>query len=183
MTNITEDKRLRLQPSCLHDWLLYDRSTGKFTWKIMGREWFDSESQQAKRNKRCAGKPAFTSAQSKGHLCAEIRGRTYLAHRVAWAMEHGYWPPEDIDHINGDPSDNRIDNLRAVSRSVNAKNRRGTGEDSNIQVTASGTFKVKIQINGRSVSKTFPTKHEALSFRDQTKAANGFTPRHGKLNN
>ncbi|TJZ91511.1 HNH endonuclease [Paracoccus gahaiensis] len=181
MTNNIENKSPRLQPSSLHDWLLYDRQTGRFTWKIMGREWFDTERQQANRNKRCAGKAAFTSAQSKGHLCAEIRGRTYLAHQVAWALEYGYWPPEDIDHINGDPSDNRINNLRAVSRSINAKNRRGTRQNSNIMITASGSFKVKIQINGKSISKTFHTEPEAFSFRDQTWAANGFTPRHGRL--
>ena len=48
----------------------------------------------------------------------------YLGYRLAWLYVHGKLPDGDIDHINGKPSDDRIKNLRDVSRSVNLQNQR-----------------------------------------------------------
>lgn len=45
-----------------------------------------------------------------------------LAHRVVWYLHHGYWP-ENIDHINGIRTDNRICNLREVTHEENCQNR------------------------------------------------------------
>lgn len=58
------------------------------------------------------------------HICVSVNGvkRRFLAHRLAWFLAHGRWPEEDIDHINGDRSDNRIANLREASRSENLQN-------------------------------------------------------------
>ena len=57
-----------------------------------------------------------------GHLKVGINNKSYLVHRIAYCMYYGYWPENDIDHINRIPSDNRICNLREVSRSCNLKN-------------------------------------------------------------
>jgi len=57
-----------------------------------------------------------------GYLLVTINGKNYLVHRVVYCMYHGYWPENDIDHINHIPNDNRICNLREVSRSCNIKN-------------------------------------------------------------
>jgi len=47
----------------------------------------------------------------------------YAAHRIAYALHYGVDPyPMEIDHINRNPSDNRIINLRTVSRGENVKN-------------------------------------------------------------
>jgi hypothetical protein len=43
-----------------------------------------------------------------GYLRVTLRGRHYQAHRVAWLLHHGDWPKNYIDHLNGDPLDNRI---------------------------------------------------------------------------
>lgn len=48
----------------------------------------------------------------------------YKAHRVAWLIFHGAWPEGEIDHINGDPSDNRLENLRDVTHRTNTENLR-----------------------------------------------------------
>ena len=66
------------------------------------------------------GKVVGTSTH--GYLTVGINGKSYAVHRVVYCMYHGYWPENDIDHINRIPSDNRICNLREVSKSCNMKN-------------------------------------------------------------
>jgi hypothetical protein len=64
------------------------------------------------------------STNANGYRYITIGGRKYLAHRLAWLHENGAWPPNDIDHVNGNRADNRIANLRLASRSQNNANRR-----------------------------------------------------------
>lgn len=66
---------------------------------------------------------AFTADDGSGYRQGRIFGKAFRAHRVAWAITHGEWPSYEIDHINGDRSDNRINNLREASRMENARNR------------------------------------------------------------
>jgi hypothetical protein len=75
-----------------------------------------------------AGEPVGAK-DGQGYLRLRIDGKRYRLHRLAWLHHYGELPPEDIDHINGDRSDNRIANLRAVSRRENLQNavHRATG--------------------------------------------------------
>lgn len=57
-----------------------------------------------------------------GYRMVSYKGRKYLTHRVIWFLLKGRWPENDIDHINGDKQDNRIENLRDVVDSVNLHN-------------------------------------------------------------
>lgn len=60
--------------------------------------------------------------QPNRRMTLQIEGRPYYAHRVAWAMCHGKDPEHVIDHINQNPRDNRLANLRDVPQSVNCRN-------------------------------------------------------------
>lgn len=60
----------------------------------------------------------------KGSFRLKLSGKFYAVHRVIWALVYGYWPINMIDHINGNPSDNRIENLREANCLENAWNSR-----------------------------------------------------------
>ena len=64
-----------------------------------------------------------TLIKDNGYLTIAYRGKRFLAHRLAWFYMKGYWP-DVIDHINGNPSDNRFCNLRDTSQARNTHNRR-----------------------------------------------------------
>lgn len=59
---------------------------------------------------------------SQGYVVIRIAGKLFRAHRLAWLYVHGEWPKNEIDHINGDRSDNRICNLREATSTQNKMN-------------------------------------------------------------
>jgi len=59
---------------------------------------------------------------TQGYRNGCIDGISLYAHRVAWALYFGEWPDGEIDHINHDHADNRICNLRSVTRAENLRN-------------------------------------------------------------
>ena len=71
-------------------------------------------------HKRRIGLPAGTVTRS-GHIRISVDGTAYLAHRLAWLYVHGEMP-KLIDHINQNPADNRLRNLRPASRRENRLN-------------------------------------------------------------
>ncbi|WP_292613113.1 HNH endonuclease signature motif containing protein, partial [Nitrobacter sp. 62-13] len=85
--------------ACVRELLHYDPETGRFTWR--------------------SGQKAGRAAGSIGGRYVQIMigKKNYLAHRLAWLYVHDSPPLEEIDHVNGDPRDNRINNLRLASKS------------------------------------------------------------------
>ena len=97
----------------IRELLHYDKETGLFWWKKSGPG-------------RCTSTPAGTiqkSGSSKGYVKITIRGKRHRAHALAWLYVHGSYPPL-IDHKDGNPSNNAIDNLRPTTQSMNAGNSR-----------------------------------------------------------
>lgn len=62
------------------------------------------------------------SPVGSGYLGVSIGRSKYILHRLIWMYVYGAWPDHDIDHINGDKHDNRIVNLRRVTKSENQHN-------------------------------------------------------------
>ncbi len=70
------------------------------------------------------GSRADAKLDTHGYRMVRVGGKEYRAHRLAWFMTHGAWPPADLDHINHIRSDNRLSNLREATRSENLGNSR-----------------------------------------------------------
>lgn len=87
----------------------YDADTGHFTWVVAA---------SGVRKGKIAG-----SMTSCGYWQIRLNKICYRAHRLAWFVTYGEWPDDEIDHINGNPLDNRIENLRIVDRAGNSQNR------------------------------------------------------------
>lgn len=101
-----------------------------------------------------------------GYKFITINGREYPSHRLAWMYVTGAWPLGCIDHINGNRTDNRIQNLRDVSTSENLQNQRVAHRDNKtgfLGVSRKGVrFVAKICVNYKDVHLgTFPTPETA----------------------
>jgi hypothetical protein len=94
----------------LAEFVAYDKDTGIFTWKKI--------TTNKVRNKAEAG-----TINNVGYRVIRFRQSKFLCHRFAWFLVHQEIPENDIDHINGNRSDNRILNLRKTTRRENLINK------------------------------------------------------------
>jgi hypothetical protein len=94
---------------------------------------------------------------SDGYLTVQLERKRVKAHRVAWRLFYGEDAAGQIDHINGDRSDNRIENLRLVDNRTNGENRRAAQSNSrsgHLGVSwhaASGKWAASIRVSGKKL--------------------------------
>lgn len=119
--------------------LTYDPSTGLFHWLI-------APSHRAKPG------DAAGCVRSDGYARIQLFGKKYLAHRLAWFYVMGEWPSAEVDHEDGDGSNNRWRNLRLATRRVNMQNQRRARRDNStglLGATAVGNrFQATINVDG-----------------------------------
>lgn len=94
----------------LEQYLSYDADTGLLTWKR-------HVSYSSNKPGKVAGHRGL-----RGYVTVRLSGIINYAHRVAWYLHYGTWPEKYIDHINGVRDDNKIKNLREVSKRENNQN-------------------------------------------------------------
>lgn len=133
-----------------------------------------------------SGKRAFNSADANGYRKGQVMRKTLLAHRVAWAIYYGEWPEGEIDHINGDRADNRISNLRDVTKSENNKNakrsrRNTTGHIGVYWESLRNKWRADITSGKKTVCLgRFDKKDDAIAARRAAEPQYGFHPNHGR---
>lgn len=100
-TNLTLDR--------LKELLDYNLQTGLFIWKCRTS------------NRVKVGDVAGRN-NGNGYVRIAIDGKNYYAHRLAWMFVHGEIPALEIDHADGNRSNNKIENLRLASHAENGQN-------------------------------------------------------------
>lgn len=152
----------------LKEVLDYNERTGEFTWKV-------TLSNRGKKGNIAGYK------NTQGYWYIRIHGDKYLAHRLAWLYVHGDWPKNEIDHINHDRADNRLCNLRPVTRKENCRN---SGLRSNNTSGKTGVSRLKANGKWKSTIQdrylgTFDDFEHAVIAREAAEKALGYHPNHG----
>lgn len=118
-------KRIKELPSLgyIRECLLYDRESGNLTWKKRPLEHFSSAKRMEHWNNRFSGKLAGHIVPH-GYRRIKFSNVHVLYHRIIWLLENGEWPPSHlvVDHIDRNPRNNKIENLRLASCSQNIYN-------------------------------------------------------------
>lgn len=173
-------------PELLRKLLRYEPETGKLFWRERPREMFIRYADFLTWNTRYAGKEAFTSKDNNGYRQGSIFKKMHKAHRVILAIAYGEYPSGSTDHINGDPGDNRLENLRATTQ---AENMRNTAMPKNNTSGVVGVYWFKrtnawraaIKVGGKNKHLGyFKSKDSAIAARAAAEIEHGFHENHGR---
>lgn len=100
---------------------------------------------------------AISGVSQCGYIQVRIWPKKFLAHRVAWFLHFGQWPSGMIDHINGNPIDNRIANLRIADSRTNNQNKRRAQKNNQ-----SGLLGAKLRKRGGSKPYDAEINHHGI---------------------
>lgn len=176
-------------PSVLSQLLYYEAETGKLFWRQRTPDMFHDGDRSAEHtcsnwNARYAGNEAFAGIDKDGYRQGKLFNKRYRAHRVIWAMQTGEWSAEDIDHIDGNPANNKLANLRAVSHLENQRNKKRYKNNTTGAagvVNRNGRWEANITIKGKRVYLgTFDDFSEALASRKEADLRIGYHKNHGR---
>ena len=165
-------KNTALNQAKLKELLHYDPNSGVFTWL-------------EKRGNVNIGDIAG-SISGRGYWYIQINYETHQAHRLAWLYHNGAWPSDQIDHINRNRTDNRIENLRCVSCKENnrnkSKNKRNSSGINGVHWWAyRGRWRATIKHNGKAkYIGCFVDINDAAEARRLAEIKYGYHENHGK---
>jgi len=162
-----------LTQELLQKLLDYNPNTGVFVWRIS-------------RVGVLKGTVAGSINKIDGYVKIVFNCKPYKAHRLAWFYVHGIMPPNQIDHINHNRSDNRLVNLRLATNQENCCNiskpiNNTSGIIGVYWNKSTNKWRVKIEFNKKQIHIGYFTEFdEAVAARKEAETKLGFHPNHGK---
>jgi hypothetical protein len=120
---------------------IFDYRDGELYWKISPHPTIK------------VGTRAGNNRSNRRYFSVKIKDEGYSIHRIVYQLHHGYCPPM-LDHIDGNPHNNRIENLRPCNRAQNTQNAKKystntTGVKGVSYSKANRKYKTAIYINGK----------------------------------
>ena len=154
---------------------LFTYDEGKLLWRV------------SRSRRVCVGDEAGYARKDNGRRVISVDGKLHFAHRLIFLLHHG-WGPNEIDHIDGDPTNNRIENLREASRAQNQWNSRLRKDNTSgikgvTWYPATKKWAAQIRVNGaRKRLGYYLTKSDAAAAMQEAQAAfHGSYARHEEL--
>ncbi len=130
-----------LNPNRLREVMEYNSETGIFRWRL-------------RLSNRVQIGDFAGCLTPTGYISCNIDGKPYKAHRLAWLYVYGNLPSEQIDHINGCRSDNRIVNLRQANNAENQQNRLAQKNNTSgflgVCPFPNNKWRAQIRVNGKN---------------------------------
>ena len=164
----------RITPERANDVLRYDPNTGELRWN------------KTLSNCNGIGNIAGGISKSERRVSLSVDGKKMRSHSVIWLMMTGQWAQE-IDHINGDGTDNRWCNLREVTHAENMRNRKVcTNNKSGIMGVCWNKHNRSWRVRLKSLEKimeigSFKDFFEACCARKSAEFITGFHANHGRV--
>lgn len=139
--------------------LSYDPKTGLFV-RLAGQN---------------VGQVAGSRNPNNGNVQIRVSGRLYLAHRLAYLYMTGEWPKDEIDHDDGNRSNNCWRNLRPATHAENHQNEKRRTDNktgcSGVHRREDGLYEARVNVNlERHVLGFFENLSEAVAARIAAKA-------------
>lgn len=166
--------------------LRYDAETGKLYWRRRTPDLFKdgyrtAEGNCANWNAHYAGREAFTALDGHGYLHGNIFHTRQKAHRVAYCLMTGVWP-ENIDHTDGDRTNNKWANIREVTPAQNNMNlaARSSNKSGHTGICWDRARSLwLVTAKGKHIGR-YSSMDDAVAARSAANLAMGFHQNHGR---
>lgn len=168
----------------LSECLVYGKHSGRFTWLKRPREHFNSLAHFNTWNSKNEGEDACL-IDPNGYQSIQLDGVTLKAHHVAFILVEGF-KPDEVDHEDGNRSNNSWGNIRSVTRIENTINRKLRSDNSSgvhgvSQRKDNGKWRASINVNKKKIRLgDFATKDEAINARLEAEKEYGYHQNHGR---
>ena len=156
----------------------YDSITGIMTWRKRSLKHFAAKQDWITWNKRFAGKECGTLKD--GYKQMRIKGVYFYVHRAAFAHHHGRWPKFEIDHIDQNPLNNCIRNLRDTKENSKNKGKNSRNKSGYTGVSWHSGAKKWMAYVGKQYLGLFEDPELAGFVCELTRDKLGYHPNHGK---
>lgn len=171
--------------------LEYDKEAGLLFWKKRTPKWFTDGKNSAEStcntwNTKFSGTLALNAVLASGYKKGCILCKQYYAHRIIWLWMTGEWPTKNIDHKDGNPSNNSWNNLRDVEQKINCKNLKMgknnlSGKTGVHWSQSRNKWVVQIMVDYKNIfCGHYDSFEDACKRRDLEELKHGFYDNHGK---